>query len=74
MKVMDIIPGLELHATPEGEPYLMTAAGRMPMTRAPRPLWAKIIESWQLKPEHDCLRARGDARWLAASWAAGLCK
>jgi hypothetical protein len=74
MKICDLTHGIELRASCFGRPFLAYKTHCGDLVPADRPEWAKIIEDWQSDPSNDCLRARGDMRWVAACEAAMLCK
>ena len=56
----------ELWANHDGKPYIITGSGlyNLPskVSRADR----EVVEAWQMNPDNDVLRARGDAKWQAA--------
>lgn len=73
MKICDLPSGRKLHADNRGAPfYVCPPTGLRPagycadvlshVNAADR----DAVNAWQADPGNDCLRARGDLRWLAA--------
>lgn len=70
MKVCDLPgTGFELHTSVFGCPFYIGKSGRALEVNKQFADYQDIqtVEAWQRLPENDCLRARGDIRYQAAS-------
>jgi hypothetical protein len=77
VKICDLRDGWSLHARADGVPYRVSPFGReWVVTRDDfyKEENVRRVEAWMADPNNDCLRARGDARWQAASAAAMIWK
>ena len=74
MHVCHLSQGFSLVCDRRGQPYILNRVGDSIKLTSPikTPDWVEIVNAWQAQPDNDCLRARGDPRWLAACEASML--